>query len=34
VSNFAFLAADFPEIAASARQAERYVYRDPPSACF
>jgi type I restriction enzyme R subunit len=34
LSNFAFLTADFPEIAASARSAERYVYRDPRSACF
>jgi type I restriction enzyme, R subunit len=34
MSNFAFLTTDFPEIANSAQQAERYVNGDPRTACF
>jgi len=34
MSNFSFLQPEWPEIAAAAVQAERYVYTDPRSACF
>ena len=34
LSNFSFLAAEWPEIEESAARAESYLYTDPRSACF